>query len=451
MNFNRLIVILSICLGLKSQVVSADLYSATVAYQNKDYQAAYTAFKQLAELGNADAMYNLAVMALHGQGTTQSKPRAYAWFMLAGEFGADDAQQTAQLVLQSYRDPQVMTDMYQSLQKRYSYPVISKALFPPTIEYATKHNKQLSRSHSVTPKYPDEARRLGIEGWVWAEFDIDDNGAVTDISIVDSHPKNIFTASIINALTHWEYNVDKAVINRSLTYHFTTFKGKQYNKSLNLQRKEYRREITQHIDAAEQGNGKIQYYISQWLNSDKYNASKLLKYHWRDENADSALLLAAAKNNYPLAQYKLATSLMAQHNPANARLIGFNWLNKAAEHGLASAQFRLGLSYLRKTEAYYAPNQGVKWLTKAAEQDHFRAQVALIKALYSINTKPETIIDWIDKAQLYDSKHPTLLLYKAKLSQPNSLAKQLASKARESALSRSWSTAEIDQFIASLI
>lgn len=447
MNFNRLIVILSICLVIKSQVVFADLYSATVAYQNKNYRSAYNSFEQLAQLGNADAMYNLAVMSLHGQGVTQSKPRAYAWFMLAGEFGSHDAQQTAQLVLQSYNDPHAMTDMYQTLQKLYSYDVISKLLFPAL---TPNPSPSLSRTTYVPPKYPDEARRLGLEGWVWAEFDIDDNGNVTDISIVDSHPKNTFTASILNALTHWKYDVTTPIFNRSLTYHFTTFKGKQYDKSLGSQRKEYQREITQHIDAAEQGNGKIQYYISQWLNSDKYNASRLLKYHWRDDNADAALLLAAAKNNYPLAQYKLATSLMSTETSRPNKLVGLNWLHKAADHNLAAAQFRLGLSYLQKTESYYAPNKGIKWLKRAAQQQHLRAQLTLIKELIRNNTASETIHKWINKARALDNDHPTLLLYQAQLAPVQSAAKALALKAKKSALSRAWSTHEIDSFIASL-
>lgn len=449
MNFNRLIAILSMCLVLKSPIVFADLYSATTAYQSKNYKTAFRAFEQLAQLGNADAMYNLAVMSLHGQGTAPSKPKAYAWFMLASEFGLDDAQQTAQLVLQSYDDTQAMIDMYQTMQKIYSYDVTAKLLYPSNTRNK-KNQHSLERTAYISPTYPDEARRLGLEGWVWAEFDIDDSGKVTNISIVDSHPKNTFTLSIINALPHWKYLTSAPISNRSLTYHFTTYKGKQYDKSFHAQKLEYQREITKHIDAAEQGNGRIQYYISQWLSSEEYNASKLLKYHWREPHADSALLLASAKNNYPLAQYKLATSLLSGSNSAEDQNVGLNWLHKAAEQDLAVAQYRLGLSYLQKTAQHYAPNKGIKWLTRAATLQHFRAIIALVDALVNAQVPPEKIIPWLDKGLSQDSTHPTLLLYKSKLTKEPSQAKRLANQARKAALSRAWSTTSIDAFIASL-
>jgi TonB family protein len=434
---------------LKCPIVFADLYSATVAYQNKNYKTAFHAFEQLAQLGNSDAMYNLAVMSLHGQGTAISKPKAYAWFMLAGEFGSDDAQQTAQLVLQSYEDKQAMFDMYQTMQKIYSHDVTAKLLYPSG-HNKRAHSQTLDRISYTAPTYPDEARRLGLEGWVWAEFDIDDSGKVTNISIVDSHPKNTFTVSIINALHHWRYATSVPINNRSLTYHFTTFKGQQYEKSFHSQKLKYQREISQHIDAAEQGNGRVQYYISQWLNSDKYNASKLLKYHFREDSADSALLMASAKNNYPLAQYKLATSLLNQNNSTADQKIGLNWLQKAASQNLAAAQYRLGLSYLKSTAQHYAPNQGIKWLTRAADLQHFRAIIALTGALINTKATPDKIMPWLKKGLSEDSTHPTLLLYKSKLVKVPSEAKALAEKARKSAISRGWSTTSIDVFIASL-
>ncbi|KAF7764367.1 hypothetical protein PCIT_b0350 [Pseudoalteromonas citrea] len=449
MNFNRLIAILSMCLVLKSPIVCADLYSATIAYQSKNYQTAFHSFEQLAQLGNADAMYNLAVMSLHGQGTPPSKPKAYAWFMLASEFGSDDAQQTAQLVLQSYDDTQAMIDMYQTMQKIYSYDVTAKLLYPSNTRNKT-NQQPLERTSYISPTYPDEARRLGLEGWVWAEFDIDDSGKVTNISIVDSHPKNTFTLSIINALPHWEYQTSSAINNRSLTYHFTTYKGQQYDKSFHAQKLEYQREITKHIDAAEQGNGRVQYYISQWLSSNEYNASKLLKYHWREPHSDTALLLASAKNNYPLAQYKLATSLLNGSSSVEDQRVGLNWLHKAAEQNLAAAQYRLGLSYLQNSEQHYAPNQGIKWLTRAANMQHFRATVTLIGELINAKSPTENIMPWLNKALSEDNTHPTLLLYKSQLSNVPAQARRLAKKARKSAISRAWSTTAIDTFIASL-
>ena len=57
--------------------VRGDLASATKAYQAQQYNEAYQQFKTLATLGNVDALYNLAVMNLHGQGHEQNRAVPY--------------------------------------------------------------------------------------------------------------------------------------------------------------------------------------------------------------------------------------------------------------------------------------------------------------------------------------------------------------------------------------
>jgi hypothetical protein len=46
----------------------ADLYSAEVAYNKHDFEAAFQQFRELAELGQPQAQYNLAVMYAKGGG-----------------------------------------------------------------------------------------------------------------------------------------------------------------------------------------------------------------------------------------------------------------------------------------------------------------------------------------------------------------------------------------------
>ncbi|GHG69681.1 protein TonB [Alishewanella longhuensis] len=57
----------------------------------------------------------------------------------------------------------------------------------------------------VEPRFPTEAARQGISGWVLLNFNIDESGSVTDISILAAEPKNIFDREAIRALRRWKY------------------------------------------------------------------------------------------------------------------------------------------------------------------------------------------------------------------------------------------------------
>ena len=63
---------------------SADLYSATNSYQKHDFGTAFEQFKELADLGQPQAQFNLAVMYYHGDGVPVSLTYAHAWAALAG-------------------------------------------------------------------------------------------------------------------------------------------------------------------------------------------------------------------------------------------------------------------------------------------------------------------------------------------------------------------------------
>lgn len=447
MDFMRLtgpLLLLLICFSKQS---FADLFSATQHYQQQDYSLAHKEFLELSQFGNTDAMYNLAVMSLHGQGTTKSLPTAYAWFLLASDFGLSDAKQTAELVKRQYPDKQVLDDMYLALKLQYGFDVISEQFYPNSFN---KSKLVLNKVRDHKPNYPEQAIKQGVEGWVWVEFDIDESGAVTDISLIAAHPKHIFSTELINAVSLWRYNTEKPIKNRSLTYHFTTFKGKQYKTAFQNQRKQYRQLISEHIDAAEQGNSEVQFYISQWLQSSEYNASQLLKYHWQDEQAAQSLLFASAKNNFPLAQYKLATSLLNNNSQDADRKVAINWLQVAAQQNNLPALYRLGTLFADKKNPEYSPNRALNYFKKAAEQGHFRAIREMCLLLKTMPNQQEALKQCLEAGLDIDNEHPTLLLLKAQVLTNKTLSMKYAKQALNAAQDRDWSTKAISAFIQSL-
>lgn len=58
---------------------------------------------------------------------------------------------------------------------------------------------------SVAPLYPKIALRSGIEGWVKLGFDIDPNGNVINIRVLQSKPAKVFDKAARQALKCWHY------------------------------------------------------------------------------------------------------------------------------------------------------------------------------------------------------------------------------------------------------
>lgn len=72
----------------------------------------------------------------------------------------------------------------------------------------------------MQPKYPIDAARNGVEGWVKLVFSIDSSGQVKDVEVIDSQPKRTFDRAAKQALKKWKYKpkvIDgKAVIRQGL-------------------------------------------------------------------------------------------------------------------------------------------------------------------------------------------------------------------------------------------
>ncbi|KXI28099.1 energy transducer TonB [Paraglaciecola hydrolytica] len=57
----------------------------------------------------------------------------------------------------------------------------------------------------MEPKYPIDAARAGIEGWVKLLFSIDILGQVQDIQVIEAQPARIFDREAKRALAKWKY------------------------------------------------------------------------------------------------------------------------------------------------------------------------------------------------------------------------------------------------------
>jgi TonB family protein len=64
---------------------------------------------------------------------------------------------------------------------------------------------QLTLVKSVPPRYPPNAERSGVEGWVELDFTVTDTGAVQDVAVGAAKPTGVFEAAASAALLQWRF------------------------------------------------------------------------------------------------------------------------------------------------------------------------------------------------------------------------------------------------------
>ncbi|CAH6867571.1 Protein TonB [Vibrio chagasii] len=63
----------------------------------------------------------------------------------------------------------------------------------------------------VLPRYPKVALESNLSGYVVMTFNINKQGDVTNIVVVESNPKGIFDKAAVQALSKWKYEPHKDV------------------------------------------------------------------------------------------------------------------------------------------------------------------------------------------------------------------------------------------------
>ncbi|MGR5268157.1 TonB family protein [Vibrio astriarenae] len=66
-------------------------------------------------------------------------------------------------------------------------------------------NQQVMPLYRVEPRYPAQALRRKMEGYVVMKFTIDPTGKPTDIEVVEAEPRRVFEREAIRALNNWKY------------------------------------------------------------------------------------------------------------------------------------------------------------------------------------------------------------------------------------------------------
>ncbi len=67
------------------------------------------------------------------------------------------------------------------------------------------NNESFNPIVRVEPRYPKQAVRNRLSGYVKIEFDIDSKGQPINLHVIESYPDKVFIDSSLNALSKWRY------------------------------------------------------------------------------------------------------------------------------------------------------------------------------------------------------------------------------------------------------
>lgn len=73
----------------------------------------------------------------------------------------------------------------------------------------------------ITADYPDKAVAQGILGKVKAQFDVDDNGLITNIQLLSPDPSGMFDAKVRPVMKKWRYVKGKPSRGNIITIKFS--------------------------------------------------------------------------------------------------------------------------------------------------------------------------------------------------------------------------------------
>ena len=356
----------------------ADLHTAHVAYEKKDYKSAVAQFKELAELGQPQAQYALAIMYARGEGVETSMTYAHAWAHLAAENGETRGAALAN-DLESSLTPTSLS-ISADLQAQFNQATLDKRLLPVILkgkDYQDRDPPRLSKP--FVPAYPSEAERRGVQGEAFVEFTIAPDGHPRLPRILYALPAGYFEATIRESALKSVFlpariNGEPISSPYSMFYHFQmkTVSIQDYG---NLEQRVAKTKLE-----AEAGDPSAQLLYGMMI-----AGLPQLK-----QTRDRAIpwFLKAAQAGAPYAQYQIGTDLLLGRGCQCDNTKGEIWLEKAAQADQPDAQVSLAEFLLRGKPSSDAVAGALVWLERAAKSGSASAKL-LLAAMLAANPAAE--------------------------------------------------------------
>jgi hypothetical protein len=352
----------------------ADLYSAQVAYEKHDFKTAFQQFKELAELGQPEAQYNLAALYARGEGVPINLTYAHAWASLAGQNGEAKGASLATTL-----EPQLTPTSLRisaDIQAQYNQATLNTRLLPRMLKGKEYEDRDPVRiSQRFQPIYPAPAQQQGIQGEVYVEFIVAPDGHPRIPRILYAVPSGYFEPTVRESVMRSVYlpaRINGEPISTSVSmFYLFKISDASIRDYGNLERRVHETKLK-----AEAGDPSAEMLYGMMI----AGLPQL------NQTYDQALpwFLKAAQAGAPYAQYQIGTGLLIGHGCQCDTGKGEVWLEKAAQADQADAQVSLAEFLLKDKSNREAVTGAMVWLERAAKQGNSSAKL-LLSAILAAN------------------------------------------------------------------
>jgi TPR repeat protein len=364
-------ILVSLMLSLMASRALASFDEALALYHSKDYTAALTEFRRLAEIGDHSAQFNIGVMYYRGESVGADPIQAYAWMALANQGGDPAWTKMRDQVYAGLPEAQkaVADAAKKDLFARLSDQSLAAQL-APVLPSAEGNYRPARAKKRVAPPYPVSMRREGRVGWVDVVYAVGVDGTTRLHDIVWSTHAD-FALVAVEALKRFQYEParlnGKPMEEYGLRLRFVfKLKGAELDQVV------AQREIDDLREKADKGGATDAYRYAAALEL----LSNFTKIPENAGNPNQWYWTAAARGN-ARAQFSLGNNLLYGNACTPDARKGLAWLQRAAEAGQGEAQYVLAIEML--SGARLAPDRdaALKWLERAANGDFAAAKLKL--------------------------------------------------------------------------
>ena len=258
-------VIAGILLVGQSFSASANADRAMDLYLNQDYAQAFKLFQKTAHLGHGKSQFNLGVQYLRGQGVPQDPVLAYAYLAVAIENGFLTARQALKTVERRLTPTQTKAAKTKADELIGFYGKAGSKNIRYALPFGRAYNPPPKRTENPEAKYPGSLFKEGIPGMARYLFDIDRNGIVRDMQLLQSYPTDEFAQSVREKLENSRYQILK-VGGTLRKFSQAQFSGMFKRTDIPEEtRKKLASKHKQLLAKAKRGNGKAQAELADML------------------------------------------------------------------------------------------------------------------------------------------------------------------------------------------
>lgn len=339
-------------------------------YDDGNYELAYRQFRALAELGLADAQFNVGVMHLRGEYVEQQLVEAYAWIKLAAEQGKENYSQLSSDILAAINDEnrqRLAQSRFKELNATHSLAVVMDKLKPQPSD--TEPSIVIEPIKRQAPKYPRKAAKALVGGITKLQFYVYPDGSVRYPVVMYSEPAGLFDEASIKAIEKWRFappttSTGELVTTPKLLTQIIDFKidSSRTNPAVKQYAERLERLVKQDDPAA-----KYLYAIS---------ASSIGTVELEQTEIDQ-LMLEAAMAGVVEAQYEIAQRLLVGKRCKQDEAKAYRWLEIAALADHAASQYHLAERPSADPLLFGGDSNKWDYLVKAAESGYPAAVMEL--------------------------------------------------------------------------